>query len=196
MGSPPRGQQHARSSLCSISDFPARQAGPLQTSVTHSWRTGTATCSTPCLQGSRQTEQLLLYLLPRVFAAQVRKGASDLYCFVGFTFVENKKQWAISLYNGLLLSLYGKQTGQFFPTGKTQHLHLGWTKGWTTTVHAFWDSVERAERPNIESGGYIPVWTWQTGVVTHAVNPSPQKAEEGRSMSLKPANLGLARATL
>lgn len=129
LGSPPPGQEHDRSPLCSISDLPARQAGPLQTSVTHLWRTGTATCSTPCLQGSRQTEQLLLYLIPRVFTVQVRKGASDLYCFVGFSFVDNKKQWAMSLYNGLLLFLYGKQTRQFFPTDKNQHLHPGWTKG-------------------------------------------------------------------
>lgn len=57
---PPQGQEHARSPLCSISDFPARQAGPLQTCVTHSWRKGTRTCSTPCLQDPRQPEQLLL----------------------------------------------------------------------------------------------------------------------------------------
>lgn len=62
---------------------------------------------------------------PQVFAVQVRKGASDLSCFLGFSFLDNKKQCTISLCNGLLLSLYGKQTGQFSPTGKNQHLHPG-----------------------------------------------------------------------
>lgn len=43
----------------------------------------------------------------------------------GFSFADNKKQWTVSLYNGLLPANW-----TVFPhRGKNQHLHPGWTKG-------------------------------------------------------------------
>lgn len=124
-GKPPQGQKHANSPLCSISDFlqgrqvlfrllsPTR-GGQVQLPAQHLISRTPDSQSSSCFIYSHECSLYRLGKVSQTFAV-----------LFGFSFADNKKQWTVSLCNGLL-----PENWTVFPhRGKNQHLHSGWTKG-------------------------------------------------------------------